>query len=59
MGDLERLTPEEVTAVVARLQELAERARAYGDQMLWMVLFSAADSIADGLDMQQDVWADD
>lgn len=49
--DCERLTVDEVRAEVARLNAMAVRAHAYRDDVLWMVIYSAAESIADGLEM--------
>lgn len=56
--DLLRLTPAEVTEEVTRLRDLSERAHEHGDTVLWMVLHSAAESIADGLELHTEMQAD-
>lgn len=57
-SDDPRLTPTEVSEEVGRLRALAQRAHDHGDSLLWMVLHSAAESVADGLEMQEEMWAD-
>jgi hypothetical protein len=58
-NDSSRLTAAEVTEEVNRLRDLSQRAHDHGDTVLWMVLHTAAESVADGLEFHAEVQADD
>jgi len=57
-ADAVPLTPAEVSAQVDVLRDMSFRAHEHGDMLLWMVLHSAAESIADGLDVHLEVMSD-
>lgn len=58
MTDAIRLTAGEVSDIVDELRDLAFRAQEHDDHILFMVLYSAADSIANGLELHIEVQAD-
>jgi hypothetical protein len=57
--DLSPLSHAEVAGEVERLRCMAQRAHEHGDDLLCMVLGANADSLADALDMLDEVDGDD
>lgn len=58
MGGDSAVSVDEVRAVIARLVELAERAHEARQTFMWMTLHTAAESLADNLEVAQEL-ADD
>lgn len=58
MTDAIRLTAGDVSEIVDQLRDLAFRAQEHDDGVLFMVLYTAADSIANGLELHLDMQAD-
>lgn len=58
MTDAIRLTAGDVSDVVDQLRDLAFRAQEHDDNILFMVLMTAADSIANGLELHMELQAE-